>query len=425
MHPWRSRWSSWTGRSRFARNLWRVARANVLAQALPLLAAPLLTRLYAPSDFGALAIFASLLGLSQAVCTLRLEWSVPQAGSAPQAAALLVLGAVVLAGFTALGSLAWAMHDAWWPANGLSLGAVGWLLPLALLGLGAQQLLSAWHVRSAELDALGRAKVTQSLAGVAVSLAASAAGLWGLAAGLVAGAWVGLGTLWRRAAGLRDALREVGRAGCADAWRRFRGEALWSTLASVANTASFAIVPLLLARHFGAIELGYYALVQRLALAPLGLIGAAVSQSFWAEAARLVREDLPALERLYRRSSWRLALLSLPLAGLALAGPWFVGPLFGSQQWQAAGAVLAASVPLVVGQVIASSLSHLIIHGKQHWQALWDVARIVLLALAIEGLGRAGAGFVSTVAAVSAVMGAMYGVLVWLNLRALAAARKG
>lgn len=413
-------------RSRFARNVWQVASASVLAQALPLLAAPLLTRLYTPADFGALALFAAVLSLGLAVATGRVEWSVPNARSAGMAACLLVLGAALLLLATAAVGAVLSAGSSWLPGAWRALGPVGWLLPLALLGAGAQQLLVAWHVRSGELAASGRARVAQSVANVAVSLAAAPLlsglqGLWGLAAGVVAGGWWGLRTLWRGAAGLGAVLRRVTRRRLAVAARRFRAEAGWSTVVSVANTASFAIVPLLLARHHSTAEVGLYALMQRVALGPVGVIGAAVSQSFWAEAARLVHSDKPALRRLYLVNTRRLAWLALPLALLALAGPWYVGPLFGAAQWAAAGAVLAASVPMLVGQVVVSPLSHLVVHRRQHWQALWDAARIVALAVAIEWAGRAGLGLVASVLVLSCVMAAMYVVLVALNLRALRA----
>lgn len=424
MRAWRQRRDDFTGRSRFARNVWQVARANVLAQALPVLAAPLLTRLYTPADFGALALFASALSVALAVGSGRFEWSVPNARSRALAAALLVLGAGVLAGCTSIVALVWALGSGWLPESWQSLGAVGCLLSPALLGAGAQQLLQAWHVRGADLSAVGRAKVMQSVANMVVAILMARLGLWGLVAGVLAGAWVGLGTLWRRAIGLRAPLRRLTRRRCAVAWQRFRHEAAWSTLASVVNSASFAIVPLMLARHYGAAEVGYYALMQRVALGPIGLVGAAVSQSFWAEAARLVREDVPALARLYRRSMVRLTWAAMPLALLALAGPLYIGPLFGTAQWAAAGWVLAASVPMLVGQAVASPLSHLIIHRRQHWQALWDVARVALLAATIEAMGRAGAGFALTVLGLSAVMGGMYVVLLLLNLQAMKLAAK-
>ncbi|MEK8031867.1 oligosaccharide flippase family protein [Ideonella sp. DXS29W] len=416
---WSGRFSEWMRQSRFARNVWQVARANVLAQALPVIAAPLLTRLYSPADFGGLALFASVLSVALAVGTVRFEWSVPSARAGTTAAALMVLGSLALCGCSFLLLFAWVAARHRLPSAWSVIDAMGWLVLPALVGGGIQQLLQAWHVRRADLSPMGRAKVMQSAANLLVCLAAAKLGLYGLVAGAVAGVWVGLRTLWLHATGLSAAIARLDRRRLAVAWRRFRAEAGWSTLASAVSTASFAIVPFMLARHYSAVEVGYYALMQRVALGPVGLVGAAVSQSFWAEAARLVRADPALLSSLYRRSSWRLVWVALPLALVALAGPLFVGPLFGDVQWAGAGWVLAASVPMLIGQVIVSPLSHLIIHGKQHWQALWDVLRMALLAGSIEGLGRAGVDFPWTVLGLSTVMGAMYGLLMLLNRRAL------
>ncbi len=400
----------------------------MVAQALPLLAAPVLTRLYAPAEFGAVALFTAVLGVGLAGATARFDWSVPNARSSAMAAAVLAVGALVLAVatvFALLACVALALSG-WQPVSPTwaALGGASWLLPAALLGGGLQQLLSAWHVRRAELTGVGRAKVTQSAASVAVSLVAApllpaAHAVWGLAGGVLVGQWVGLRTLWRTAPGLRRAIARMGVRHLGAAWKRFRVEAGWSTVVSVLNAASFALVPLLLARHYGATEVGFYALMQRVVLAPVGLIGAAVSQSFWAEAATLVRSDRPALERLYRRSTRRLLAVAAALALLALSGPWAVGPLFGAGQWAAAGVVLPASVPMLIGQVAVSPLSHLVIHRRQHWQAAWDAVRALGLAAAIELAGRAGAPLAATVLALSSVMGAMYVVLYGLNLRAL------
>ncbi len=423
----RARWRSLfkpDERSRYARNVLQMARANVLAQALPVLAAPLLTRLYAPADFGVLALFASALSLGLAFATLRFDWSVPNARSAQPAAALLVLGALALLAIAALGALSAAITRPWWPQAAVELGTLWLLLPLALLGGGAQQLLQAWHVRGAELATVGRSKVASSAVNLGVALAAalglgSGIGAWGLVAGVVAGSWASVGTLWRRAEGLSAALRRLDAARLRAMVQRYGGESAWSTLVSVANAASFAVVPVLLARHYSVAEVGWYALMQRLALAPIGLVSAAVSQSFWAEAARLVRVDRPALQRLYRGSTRRMAWLSLPLVALCAAAPWYVGPLFGIEQWSGAGAVLAASTPMLVGQLVVSPLSHLVVHRRQHWQAVWDVLRLLGLVVVIEVAGAASAPFVVTVLALSLVMALMYGVLLLLNLLAL------
>ena len=206
------------------------------------------------------------------------------------------------------------------------------------------------------------------------------------------------------------------------AWRRYRGQAAWSTLAASLNTLSLAVIPLMLARHYSVAEVGFYALTQRVAFAPIGLVTGAVRQSFWAEAAQFGRSDAPALRVLYQGSMRRLAWFALLVACAAIAGPLYVGPIFGAEQWQDAGWVLAASVPMLVGQVVASPLSHLEVHGKQHWQAAWDLVRLVALLVTIEWAGRAALPLAEAVLGLSLVLGLMYIVLVQSNLRALSLA---
>jgi O-antigen/teichoic acid export membrane protein len=412
------------GGSRFRRNVLLVFRANIVAQALPLLAAPWLTRLYTPADFGALALFASALSMGLAFVTLRLDWSIPNPRSRQAAAGLLLLGVLALLALTLLAAgLAWALQP-WWPEAALALGPLWLLLPLALLGGGLQQLLQAWQVRGADLAALGRSKVVSSVANVGVSLAASpwlgpAFGAWGLVAGALAGAWAALLLLWKRSEHLALASRRLGGRRLRAVARRYRAEVSWSTVVSLANAASLAAPPLLLARHFSVAEVGWYALMHRVALAPLGLVTAAVSQSFWAEAARLVRDDRAALARLYKRGTVRMVWVAVPLALACLAGPWWVGAVFGAERWSGAGWVLAASVPMIVAQALVSPLSHLVVHGRQHWQAAWDVARLVALVVAVEWAATAGIGVAPTILLLSMLMAVMYAVLFALNLLAL------
>lgn len=83
-------------KGRFKKNFLLIAKANIFAQALPFIATPLLSRLYMPSDFGALAIFSSILMLLSSVCVLRTDWSIPNTKSYKQAAALFWIGLMTL-----------------------------------------------------------------------------------------------------------------------------------------------------------------------------------------------------------------------------------------------------------------------------------------------------------------------------------------
>lgn len=415
--------------SRFARNVVRLATANVLAQSVLLLSAPLLTRIYTPENFGALGVFMAIASIGLAFGTGRLEWSMPNPRSATQASALLLLGALAL-GLTSLAVVAGLITAHWarLPTAWGTLGLVWWLLPVVLAGSGLLQLLQAWHVRGAELRSLGAATLLQSCSQVLTVVAAGlvfgpTAGVWGLLAGVLVGAWTGVASLWRSASGLRASLHLLTRRRLATTWRRYRAQSGWSTLAASLNTLSLAVIPLMLARHYSVAEVGFYALTQRIAFGPIGMITAAVRQSFWAEAALLARSDLPALRVLYLRSMRRLGWVAFLVACAASAGPLYMGPIFGVQQWQESGWVLAASVPMLVGQVVASPLSHLEVHGKQHWQAAWDLLRFVALLASIEWAGRHAIPLAEAVLYLSVIVGLMYVALMQLNLRALSLGR--
>ena len=411
--------------SRFRRNLQSVALANIASQLLLVAAAPLLTRLYGPDDFGGFGVFAALMGIALAFATGWFEWLIPNPRSAVRGAALFCLGLILLIVSAGLmTAMVFLFAD---DVPGDELATVQpylWLFPLILLASGAQQLLLAWHIRRADLRRMSWLRMAQVGVNVSLSVAIAwwgghAYGPLGLLAGMGLGTLVSaLGLAWREPL-LAAALAKVNRFHLAASWRRYRREAGWSSLATTLASISTAIVPLLLARHFPVVEVGLYVLAQRVALTPLGTITAAVHRSFWAEAAHLMRTDQPALSRLFDTSVRRLLLLSMPVLMVTLAGPFFVGPVFGRGQWDGAGWLLLVSAPMVLGQLVMAPLSHLGVRGRQHWQAAWDAVRLILLIFIVEYCGAKAASITVTVGAVSLVYAAMHLVLYILNKAAM------
>src|SRR5579871_1544437 len=60
-------------RNRFARNASIIAGGTAVAQVLGIISAPILTRIYHPSDFGALQVFISVMALMMVAATGRYE----------------------------------------------------------------------------------------------------------------------------------------------------------------------------------------------------------------------------------------------------------------------------------------------------------------------------------------------------------------
>ena len=413
--------------SRYRRNLKSIALSNVASQLLLVAAAPLLTRLYAPEDFGGFGVFSALMGIALAFSTGWFEWLIPSPRSAVRGAALFGLGLILLVISAGLASAAvWLFADFSPSDEFATVHPYLWLFPMILLASGAQQLLLAWHIRQADLRRMSWLRVVQIGVNVGFSLALGdwaghAYGPLGLLAGMGFGAFVGaIGLAWREPL-LTSTLSRVTLPSLIAVWRRYRRQAGWSSLATTLASISTAVVPLLLARHFPAAEVGLYVLAQRIALTPLGTVTAAVHRSFWAEAAHLVRTDQTALKGLFDASVRKLLLLSLPVVAVTLAGPVFVGPVFGEGRWDTAGWLLLVSTPMVVGQLVMAPLTHLGVRGRQHWQAFWDGGRLLLLVAVVEYCGARQASIIYTVAAVSVVLAAAHFVLYLLNRVAMQA----
>ncbi|MDW8146120.1 MAG: oligosaccharide flippase family protein [Roseiflexaceae bacterium] len=405
------------GESRFKRNIILVARANILAQVLVFASSPLLTRLYSPSDFGAFAIFSSILGLCLSFSVWRFDWSIPNTKSRVQAFSLVVVGLIFLKTF----SVVFIAFLVFFEKITLEvqafqvLGVLALLLPIALFGNGAQQLMHAWYIRETDLAVVSKSRIYQSIASTITTILGGLThlGALGLILGNIAMAWVGLGTLTRHA-GIRAHIRRLSYVRVYVGLRRFWREATASTLVSIVNTASLTAVPLLLAQHYSATEVGWYALMYRIAFAPVDLFTTAISQSFWAEAATLIKINRSALRDLYIKSTWRLMILSVPVSLVALCGPLYVEFIFG-EEWHRAGYVLVALVPLLIGHITIPTLSHLVVHRRQHWQLIWDISRLAFLVLAITGCSSLNMSVEIAVLAASIVMFCMYLVLFWLN----------
>ena len=389
---------------------------GALAQALPLLLGPLLTRLYAPAQFGLYHLFAAVAANIAVVACARYEHALPLARDDGEARALVALCRWILLaviGSCVLVATVWAVSigqawPLWLPA---AVGAFGWLSLATLAAMRAQR-----------FAALATSRVLQHGGGAALQAAAGAAGagLAGLivapiAAALAAAAWLRPqpARAWR-----------VSRAALTEVARRHRDFPLLNTphafLGALQDTAAVALI----AAWQGPAAAGFWGLALRYLKAPATLVGGAVSQALYpalavaatgggslGEAASGVAtaQGRASVRRVMRTLAW----LALPLVlALWAFAPAAFAAAFG-ESWREAGE-LARALALYIGvHFVASPLSvATMAWGAQAWalklslvgQALFVAA--LAAGLALGGLN--GAGW-----AVSAVMTLYFGWFFW------------
>ncbi len=389
---------------------------GALAQALPLLLGPWLTRLYSPADFGVFHLFTAVAANIAVVACARYEFALPVARDDDDAGALQalcrrLLAAAVLA--SALAAVAWAATiGAVWPL---------WL-PLAVGALGGLSLATLQATRTQRFHALAIARVLQHGGGAALQAGAGVAqaGVAGLIAGPIAAALAASALLASALPGSSGNTGATANADWRGAARRHRDFPLLNTPHAFLGALQDTVALALIAASLGPAAAGAWGLALRYLKAPATLVGGAVWQALYPRLAALAasgrRADgstaagtIAAGRSLVVRTMGILALLAAPLVALL----WWQGPaLFGwafGAAWREAGE-LARALALYIGlHFIASPLGVVTLAwDAQAWALKLALAgQVVFVAALAGGLawdGLRGAGW-----AVSAAMALYFG----------------
>lgn len=367
---------------------------GAVAQVLPLLLGPLLTRLYTPAEVGLYQLFIAVAANLAVVACGRYEFALPMARDDDEAHRLRRLALRLLAAVTLLSAAAGVGWSVWrgaaWPL---------WLGP-AVAVLGLVSLATLWATRQQQFRSMAWARVIQHGGGAAGQVVAG--GLHGGVQGLIVAPLL---AALAAAACLRLPLRRHGEGGLRATARHYREFPLLNTPHAFAGALQDTVALAVLAAWLGPAAAGFWGLALRYLKAPATLVGGAVSQALYPQ---LARHGPGATAE--ARAAVRRVMLALGACGAVLVavlwtfGPWLFERLFGPD-WRDAG-VLARALALYIGaHFVASPLAVVTMAwGAQAWALrLALVGQGVFVAALAGGLhvgGLAGAGWAVSLAMV-------------------------
>jgi O-antigen/teichoic acid export membrane protein len=348
---------------------------------MPLLAAPLITRMCTPSEMGAFSVWLGVVAVSAIAATLRLETAMILDHEKEQQrlcfSVVLYTASItaVLVSLAAMGAHAFGL-----PA----LREQSWLA-LAVIGLGTwltayTQTTLAYATSHKAFGKAARAKVWGA-ATIALSqlvLLYFGAGEFGLLAGQLIGLTAGLfaANLLLRPPSPRLTLR----LDHAATTYLLRHQKFWRfSLPSNLLNALVSQMPLfLIGMRHGALAAGLYALTNRVLAAPVSLLAASVLEVFKRESVQEF-ETVGNCRRAYRYTFKALSLLGLgPAVVLLLFSPQLFAFAFGDN-WRPAGELAQILAPLCFLNFIASPLSYVFfVTGRQKVDLLWQVALFLM-----------------------------------------------
>ncbi len=358
----RARWAAWQG-SPLVRPVLTLVSGAAAAQAVVFAFQPVLTRLFAPEAFGVLTVVTTVLAVASTVASGGYRAAILLPRDLGDRANVFALALAAILGSTVLMALGvWAA-----PHLGLARGttalALLWLPP-ALVCTEVASAVERWHTGRDRFGAVSWARVAQSVTVVSVRLAvgltvaeASAWSTLGLVGGAVAGLAAGalVGVVWFGRTDAPAALAALSAERVRQLARRYVRFPAFSAPAALLNVAATRVPVFALVAYFGEAVVGQFGLGYGTLALPLGLVGGAVGQAFFAQAAEARwTGDLAPLTRATARGLWSIT--AYPALAVLVAGPALFAFVFGAE-WADAGRYAQRIAPWVLLASVAPPLT--------------------------------------------------------------------
>ena len=399
----------------FAHNVLVLMGGTTVAQAIPLVVSPILTRLYTPTEFGVYAEYLAIVSLLAIFATGRYELAVMLPEDDSEAVNVVASAILVLSVTSILAMLAFAVFNESLTAM-LGVPEISqWLyfVPLTLFPVGVYQTLTYWLNRQQQYRRLAANDIAQK--------AVLEGGKWllgrgptggalgnGLIAATVGGQMVAAGTLacqvWRDGGAGVTAVRAEKVWSSMRAYRKFP---LFNVPYSVLGmfSAQFVIFALSAFQHVHVA--GFLSLTRRLVIAPINFLSGSLGRVFFKETA--VSIGTPRFEQLTVGLMVAIAELFTPLfAFFAFWAPSVFGVIFGAD-WVEAGRYASVLVPMAFCSLFTTWPERVfeVSQRQQVSLAIQIVFDTALVVLVWAGL-RSGAEPLVVVAAYSGVSAAYH-----------------
>lgn len=391
-----------------------VLSGTVGAQIVLILGIPVISRVYAPADYGIYAYLTSISLIIANIANLRLDAAIPLPRSNDTASDLVWLATLSAGIISLLVAVALAVAADQIPPDNVLSSEWAWTLPPMVFITAHFTLWNQVALREQLYTVVARRPIMQNAGTVSLQLALVPfrLGAGGLVLGqLTARALTTAATMWSS----RALWRRTTPARMRHSLSRYLRFPLVIAPSTILNTLGLYI-PLLFTTHFYGKEAGgVVALAQQLVLLPAATVGAAVGQVYVAQLAHSIRENSIGSLRTFVRATLLLATCALIFAILlAILGPVLLPAALGGDWAATAPFSIALSVASTFGLVASPLSTVLIVTERSRTTFLLDLLRVLLVGGAGLIAVRVDASALHAVLAMSVAQAAVYS-LTWLT----------
>lgn len=366
--------------------LWRgafvIGSGTAIAQIITLFTTPIITRMYNPADFGILGVFSSILTILAVIASLRYEFAIPIPKNSSKAAHLVILCfiLVLVIGIGLTICLLFISDPLLSLLNYQPMTPYVWLIIIGFFGVGILQILTYWAIRQRDYIRITHTKINQSIGGslTKILLGFFTGGPIGLIIGYlisnVAGIWTFTKALLEKDS---EHFEKISLDEIKKLAREYLEFPLLTAPATLINSISLQLPVFFLSFMYEIQVVGWYTLAYSVMMLPSILIANSITQVFYGEAARNVRENPGLLKQLQTDTTKKLLFIAIPAIGIpSLLAPWLF-PVFFGDLWTNAGWYCIPLSLIALSNFIVSPINKLVIYGFNNWNFYWNILRVV------------------------------------------------
>ena len=325
------------------KNIFVLVGGTGIAQLLPVIATPFLTRMYTPEEFGLLVLFTAVVSVLGVVSCARYELAVTQPQYDSDAKAILFLCFSISCAFSLF--LFFIVLASEYinilPESFYTLGAWLYLVPLLVALSGFNMAFSYWFVRGQSYSVVSSSKIAQGsiTASTQISL-----GYIQFTGGLILGYALGLVSsfvyyFW---GGKGFKIIHLKRKYFPEIKKNlieYKSLPKYSLLGAALDNISLQLPLFMIAKYFNLTFTGIFGLAYRMLNLPLYLIASSLYQILFQKVSKLAHEDPNEVYSIIKKSLFTLSLFCIPFLILSF---WFSRSIFShafGDEWVESGVI--------------------------------------------------------------------------------------
>lgn len=348
----------------YSRNVLTLMSGTMIAQAIPIIISPILTRMYTPEDFGIFALYFSVANIIASVSTGRYEMAVMLPDDDRDALNLVILS-VIISLFISCISLLLVIFLGSRISILLGNPAIRmclYLIPFMVFLSGTFQGLNYWNIRKKKYKRMASNRVIQS--GTTGTLNAGfgfvSPGGFALAIGGIIGQCASVVNLTISLIKEdHNYFSNISKHNIINNAKRYIDFPRFDVPAVFLNLSAQQLTHIFFNTFFNATIAGYYYLTQRIMGMPMTLIANSILDVFKEEASRAYRKDGNA-KYVFIKTFKKLFIISIPIAIFLYIFIEKIFVIVFGVQWQIAGEFARILVPMFFIRFIASPLSFML-----------------------------------------------------------------